>query len=362
MTSASALHVSAPSADPLAPLDREIRKALVARATSTEELRLQDGRRTRGGEGPHEYVFTCRRWDFDDPTGFLVRRPGSALAWQPAEAVPAWSGKVLVTTAADLGPRPGDLLLREAAVPAPGASAGPVETADLHRRFGTLLPPAVLAERLRTGVRARIGELAALLATAQGQAAAHDRLARAQDAVDRTRGREEQIAEEVARWEEEVLRARKALERVERGQRRERTPAGPFAALCAAWTGRSRARARELRSALSEALREHAAAVERLTASSGAAALRVHERDRALEATRGLPPARVLAERITRVEHELRRLRLWEGAALPPHRRPLEGCAAASAPGPVRDPRPAGYPSRQGAVRSVSAKGSAAAA
>lgn len=380
MTSASALPSSVVSAEFLASLDREIRRALVARATNVEELRLQDGRRTRGGEGPHEYVFTCHHWrDSADPTGFLVRRPGSTLAWQPAEAVPALGGRVLVTTAADLGPQPGDLLLREAAVPSPGASAERIETAALYRRFGALLPPETLAEHLHAGVRTRIEELTALLAAARAQAAARDRLARTQVAVDRVRSREERVSAEVALREAEARRARRSLERVERGLRSVRTPSGPFAARRAARIGRSTARARELRSTLATALHGHEAAAERLAEASGAVAFRVRERDRALEATRGLPPARVLADRIARVEHELRRLRLLETPPAPPRPRPpledaprrpavpepgvpLEDYSPTPTSYPAQDPHPVGCPSRSGSAPPVIEEDPAAAA
>ncbi|MGQ4269185.1 hypothetical protein [Nocardiopsis changdeensis] len=373
MTSASALPTPAVSAESLAFLDREIRRALAARATNGEESRLQDGRRIRSGEGPHEYVFTCHHWRVSpDSAGFLVRSPGSTGPWHPAEAVPALGGRVHVTTTADLGPQPGDLLLRDAAVPSPGVpaeqSAERIEAAALHRRFGALVPPETLAERLHEGVRSRIEELDSLLATARGQAAARDRLARKQVAVDRVRSRQERASAEVALREAEARRARRALERVERGLRSVHAPSGPFAARRAARIDRTTARARELRSTLVTALREYETAVERLTEASGAVAFRVRERDRALEATRGLPPARVLAERIARVELELRRLRLMEVPPAPPRPRPpLEDAPrrpAVPEPGvpledyapvpaayrPAQDPHPVGHPSRPGGV------------
>ncbi|WP_306369087.1 hypothetical protein [Nocardiopsis sp. CC223A] len=383
MTSASALPSSAVSAETLAALDREIRRALVARATDEEELRLQDGRRIRGGDGPHEYVFTCHHWP-DSPeapgsAGFLVRPPSATGPWHPAEAAPALGGRVHVTTTADLGPQPGDLLLRDAAVPSPGAPAERIEMAALQRRFGALVPPETLAERICEGMRARIEELTALLAAARGQDAARDRLARAQVAVDRARFREERVSAEVALREAEARRARRSLERVERGLRSMRAPSGPFAARRAARIGRSAARARELRSMLVTALREHEAAAERLVEASGAMAFRVRERDRALEATRGLPAAGVLAERIARVEHELRCMRLMEAPPVPPRPRPpledvprrpavpepgvpLEEYASAAAPHPAPESHATGRPSRPGCVPPMVGEDPAAAA
>ncbi|MFL1376023.1 hypothetical protein [Nocardiopsis protaetiae] len=367
MTSASALPSPAVSAEFLAALDREIRRALVAPATDEEELPLQDGRRTRrgdgdgDGDGPHEYVFTCHRWrDSVGATGFLVRPPGSTGPWHPAEAAPALGGKVHVTTTADLGPEPGDLLMRDAAVPAPAPGGPqeriePAEAAALHRRFGALIPPEALAERLGAGVRARAGELTALLAAAREQAGARDRVARTQVAVDRVRFRQERATAEVALREAEARRARRALERAERGLRSMRAPSGLLAAHRAARIGRATARARELRSALAAALRQHAAAADRLAEASGAVAFRVRERDRAVEATRGLPSARVLAERIVRLECELDRLRLIETPPAPPRPRPpLEDAPrrpAVPEPGvPLEDHAPA-YPAGRGAHR-----------
>ncbi|MFL1431045.1 MULTISPECIES: hypothetical protein [unclassified Nocardiopsis] len=334
MTSASALPSTAVSAEFIAALDREIRRALAARATDEEELPLQDGRRIRRGNSdgdgtdPHEYVFTCHRWrDSASATGFLVRPPGSTGPWHPAEAAAALGGKVHVTTTADLGPEPGDLLLHDAAVPAPAPGGPqeriePVEAAALHRHFGALIPPEAIAERLGAGVRARVGELTVLLAAAREHAGARDRVARTQVAVDRVRFRQERTTAEVAMREAEARRARRALERVERGLRSMRAPAGLFAARRAARIARSTARARELRSALAAALREHEAAADRLAEASAAVAFRVRERDRAVEATRGLPPALVLAERIVRLECELDRLRLIETPPAPPRPRP----------------------------------------
>lgn len=325
MTSASAPPSPAASAEFAASLDREIRRVLAARAAHGEELPLQGGRRVRdGGDGLHEYVFTCHRWRTSpDSAGFLILPPGSRGPWHPAEAVPALDGKVHVTTTADLGALPGNLLLREAVVPAPDAQDdGRIELSSLHERFGSLVPPEVIAERLAAGVRTRIGELTALLAAAREQVAVHDRLGRAQVAVDRARFREERISAEAALREAEARRARRALERVEKALRSVRTPSGPFAARRAARIGRSTARAQELRSILVTALRGREVAEGRLAEAGRAVAFRIRERDRALEATCGLPPARVLAQRIGRMERELDRLRLLETPPAPPRPRP----------------------------------------
>ncbi|MGW9348047.1 hypothetical protein SAMN05421803_102114 [Nocardiopsis flavescens] len=354
MTSTSDLPSPAASAEFVASLDREIRRALLARATSEEELPLQGGRRVRsGGDGPHEYVFSCHRW-WDSPgspgsAGFLVRPPGSRGPWHSAEALPALGGKVHVTTDADLGPAPGDLLLRAATLPGSrdGQADVRIEVSSLHERFGTVVPPEVIAERLGAGVRARATELFALLEAARTQVALHDRLGRTQVAVDRARFREDRVSAETALRESEARRARRALERAERGLRRVRAPFGPFAARRAARIGRAAARVQELRSALVTALRERAVAAERLADASGAVAFRVRERDHALEATRGLPAARDLAERIDRMERELDRLRLLDSPPAPPRPRPpLEDAPhrpAVPAPG---DPREDAVPDR----------------
>ncbi|WP_436890720.1 hypothetical protein [Nocardiopsis dassonvillei] len=346
----SALPSPAASAEFVASLDREIRRALAARATNEEELPLRGGRRVRdGGDGPHEYVFTCHRWRTSPGSaGFFVLPPGSRGPWHPAEAVPTLGGKVHVTTTADLGPHPGDLLLREAAVPAPGTRDGRTEVASLHERFGPLFPPEVIAERLGAGVRARIGELTALLAVAREQVAVHERLGRTQVAVDRARFREDRLSAEMAHREAEARRARRALERAERGLHPVHAPFGLFTARRAARLARATARARELRSALAAALRERDVTEERLIEASRAVSFRVRERDRTLEATCGLPSARALAERIERVERELDRLRLLDTPPAPPRPRPpLEdtphGPAVPEPGAPLEDSAPDPY-------------------
>ncbi|MFC5180841.1 AAA domain-containing protein [Actinomadura harenae] len=72
--------------------------------TNAERVALQRGQRTGGSDDAREYVFACRTWK-DAFTGRdLLIRPGRGReAWEPAQARKLPDGKVLVTTAADLG-------------------------------------------------------------------------------------------------------------------------------------------------------------------------------------------------------------------------------------------------------------------
>lgn len=97
-------------------LDHEIRAQLADDAKNKEKVPLRDGERVRVGDGehPHEYVFSCARWkDSFESDRLLVRLSRSRAPWKHAAATAHPDGKILVTTGADLGDRPGNVQLRE---------------------------------------------------------------------------------------------------------------------------------------------------------------------------------------------------------------------------------------------------------
>ncbi|GAB3723276.1 AAA domain-containing protein [Nocardiopsis nanhaiensis] len=114
MTSPSAL--PEPADQFLAALDHEIRAQLADHARAKEKVPLKDGERVRVGdaEHPHEYLFTCTRWKESFESDRLLVRPSrSRDPWKHAAAAAHPDGKILVTTEADLGDRPGNVQLRE---------------------------------------------------------------------------------------------------------------------------------------------------------------------------------------------------------------------------------------------------------
>ncbi|OLT24592.1 hypothetical protein BJF83_06270 [Nocardiopsis sp. CNR-923] len=114
MTSPSTL--PEPADQFLTALAHEVRAQLADDANSKEKVALKDGERVRVGDSdhPHEYLFSCTRWkDSFDSDRLLVRLSRSRRPWQHAAATAHPDGKILVTTEADLGDRPGNVQLRD---------------------------------------------------------------------------------------------------------------------------------------------------------------------------------------------------------------------------------------------------------
>lgn len=114
MTSPSTL--PEPAEQFLTALEYEIRANLADHATGKEKLLLKDGERVRIGDEqtPHEYLFSCKRWkDTYESDRLLIRSSRSRDPWAYAAATVQPGGRVLVTTEADLGDRPGNVQLRE---------------------------------------------------------------------------------------------------------------------------------------------------------------------------------------------------------------------------------------------------------
>ncbi|WP_017582237.1 AAA domain-containing protein [Nocardiopsis valliformis] len=114
MTSPSTL--PEPADQFLTALAHEIKAHLADNANTQEKVSLKDGERVRVGDGdhPHEYLFSCARWkDSFDSDRLLVRPSRSRQPWQHAAATAHPDGKILVTTEADLGERPGNVQLRD---------------------------------------------------------------------------------------------------------------------------------------------------------------------------------------------------------------------------------------------------------
>lgn len=100
----------------LTALSHEITAQLADDARTKEKVSLRDGERVRVGDGehPHEYLFSCARWkESFDSDQLLVRPSRSSGPWRYAAAKAHPDGKILVTTEADLGDRPGNVQLRE---------------------------------------------------------------------------------------------------------------------------------------------------------------------------------------------------------------------------------------------------------
>ncbi|MEV2279400.1 AAA domain-containing protein [Nocardiopsis sp. NPDC049922] len=114
MTSPSTL--PEPADQFLTALAHEVRAQLADDANSKEKVALKDGKRVRVGDSdhPHEYLFSCTRWkDSFDSDRLLIRLSRSRRPWQHAAATAHPDGKILVTTEADLGDRPGNVQLRD---------------------------------------------------------------------------------------------------------------------------------------------------------------------------------------------------------------------------------------------------------
>ncbi|WP_049576351.1 AAA domain-containing protein [Nocardiopsis sp. SBT366] len=100
----------------LTALSHEITAQLADDAKTKEKVSLKDGEHVRVGDGehPHEYLFSCTRWkEAFDSDQLLMRPSRSSGPWQYAAATAHPDGKILVTTDADLGDRPGNVQLRE---------------------------------------------------------------------------------------------------------------------------------------------------------------------------------------------------------------------------------------------------------
>lgn len=94
-----------PVAELLRAVHAEIEAFLQDGHTGSERVTLQHGRRTGGSGETREYLFSCRTWkDAFSGKDLLIRPSRGREAWQRAEARRMPDNKVLVTTAADLGP------------------------------------------------------------------------------------------------------------------------------------------------------------------------------------------------------------------------------------------------------------------
>jgi hypothetical protein len=95
-------------------LRAEILSARRGSGETAEKVALHGGARTGGDGKEHEYVFSCKAWrEGFDRKRLVIRLSRSRQPWLPAEVSRMPDGKVRVSTVADLGASPGNVLLRE---------------------------------------------------------------------------------------------------------------------------------------------------------------------------------------------------------------------------------------------------------
>ncbi|WP_433700834.1 AAA domain-containing protein [Nocardiopsis sp. CA-288880] len=97
-------------------IENEVKAVLADKASGKDHVSLKGGKKVRsGGDGtPYEYHFTCDKWKKSlDSDHVLVRPSRSRGSWHRASARRQPQNKILVTTDADLGDHPGNVMLRE---------------------------------------------------------------------------------------------------------------------------------------------------------------------------------------------------------------------------------------------------------
>ncbi|MBB6120544.1 AAA domain-containing protein [Nocardiopsis algeriensis] len=437
MTSPSTL--PEPAEQFLIALEYEIRAHLADHATGKEKISLKDGERVRIGDEqtPHEYLFSCSRWkDSFESDRLLVRSSRSRGPWEYAAAAAQPGGRVLVTTEADLGDRPGNVQLREDETrslialadrirdcghdpgqvnpttagwllgegdpplgtlrkprrfisgyqdmslnteqrravkqalgsgitfiwgpPGTGKTevvslitegayrlgerilflaptrvavdqalervcerlegeenfdtglvqrAGEIEVASLRERFGSVIVPEMIAGRLGAELSERAGEIEDSLRVAGEHRAAHERLASAEARLAEARSREREFTAQASRHQADSARALADLEQVDESIRVLGPPSGVFAKRKADRLARLLEERDRLHASLKRSLQHRDAAAARLEKLGRTIGKDVRERDRAREATRGLPSSEDVEEHIGRAENELAEVR-----------------------------------------------------
>ncbi|GAA1081428.1 AAA domain-containing protein [Nocardiopsis metallicus] len=187
--------------------------------------------------------------------------------------------------------------------------AGEIEVASLRERFGSVIDPEMIAERLGADLSARAEELEEILEVAAAQRDAHERLARAEEELGSGEDLAEEITREISRHRTQAAHFQRELDQVAASVEAIGAPSGMFAKRKAERLARLVDERSRLRTTLTNVEQRIDAATDRLEDINTAITERVRERDSAFEATVGLPSVEEVEELIGWAEPELTEVR-----------------------------------------------------